>query len=158
MRRPVMLLCVMALAGCGGDDGDGGGGGERLSKAEFSAEGKRICEAGAKRTQEVVAKAATSGEVRDMSEQERSFHLIDTARPVVEDTLDEIDGLAAPEEVEADVKTLTDGVRETQELLAGIESEKDAEEVTPRLQELVDETRTAARAAGLEACLPENTP
>ena len=171
MRRLTMLLCAMVLAGCGGGDGEKGepsgggaagngassGGGDRLSKAEFVAEGKRICQEGAKRTREVVAEEAQKEELQNMSEQERGFHLLEKARPVVEDTMDQIDALEPPQELESDAKKLTDSVREAQELLNGIDSDEDAAEAAPRLKELVTQSRTAARDAGLEACLPENT-
>src|SRR5687767_10821965 len=115
MPRLTTFICAVVLAGCGGGDGEkaepsgggaagkgasGGGGGDRLSKAEFVAEGKRICQKGAMRTREVVAEEAQKEELQGMSEQERGFHLLEKARPVVEDTMDEIDALNPPQELE----------------------------------------------------------
>ena len=157
MRRLVTGLCVVALAGCGGGDDDGDGGGGGLSKAEFSAEGKKICDDGAKRTRELVNKEVRNEDFQKMSKEERALHILEKNKPIVDDTMSKIEDLDAPEDVRADVEKLTKGVREVQEIVSGIESPEDARDATARLQELAGETRSAARAAGLEACLPENT-
>lgn len=149
-----MVLSAFALAGCGGDDG--GGGGDRLSKAEFTAEGKRICEASAKRTQEVVQAELAKEDVQKMDQTEQQLAGLKVSKPVVEDTMDKLEALEAPKDAEPHVKTLTSGVREVMEIFDDPKSI--GQDELKRLQELTNETRTAARKAGLESCLPENTP
>ena len=168
MRRLLVFLCVIALAGCGGDDGGGGGGGgasgggggggggDRLTKAEFSAEGKRICEASAKRTQEVVQAELAKDVVRKLGQTEQQLAAMKAGKPVVMDTMDKLEALEAPKAVEPHVKTLTSGVREVMEIFDDPKSI--GQDELERLRKLTDETRTAAQKAGLEACLPENTP
>jgi hypothetical protein len=151
MRCAAVVISALVLAGCGGDDE-----GPRLTKAQFSAEGKRICDTGAKRTTEVVEEELAKDEVQKMDETEQRLHTLEASRPIVDDTMDKLAGLEAPEDVEPHVKTLTSGVREVMEIFENPESI--GEDELKRLQELTAETRTAARKAGLEACLPENTP
>ncbi len=153
MRRALGFLCIAVLAGCGG-------GGDRLTKAEFSKQGEKICREGAAETKKVIEKEATSEEVRKMDPQKAQLHLASKAMPVMEKSLSRIEDLKAPEDYEPHVEKLTSGVREVMDLFDEIKDKpQDAEagEYATRLQKLQKQTRSAASAAGLEACLPENT-
>lgn len=157
MTRPVTFLCAMALlAGCGGDDsGASGGGGDEMTQAEFSAEGKRICQDGADRAQRTAQEEMAKPEVQKMAERERQLHILRVSMKEVDRTMDEIEALEPPETTRPHVERLTKGVREVMDLTENIER-ADSDTVT-RLAELAAQTRDAAKQAGLEACLPENT-
>src|SRR5688500_13324147 len=98
MRRATRVICVVALEGCGGDDG-GGGGEKRLTKAESSAEGKRICEAGAKRTEQLARDELAKPEVKKLEPTKQRLHLVEANQPIVEDTMGKLEELKAPEDV-----------------------------------------------------------
>ena len=152
MRRPVMPFCVLALAGCGGD----GGGGERLSKSEFSAQGDKICREGRDEMQKKLQEEAGEPEFRDMPAEKQQVHLATTAMPVMERAMSRIEDLGAPEEYEEHVEKLAGGMRDLMDLFEDTQGadESEAEELAQRLKDLQAQTRTAAKATGLEACLP----
>ena len=152
MRRLVTGLCMVALAGCGGDDG--GGGGDAPSEAQFRADGKRICDTGADRVRRVTEAELAKVEVARLEPAKRQVQLLKASRKEVEKTMSEIEALDAPEAAQPHVERLTSGVREVMDILTS-GKQIGSSEVT-RLTELTGQTRRAAEAAGLQACLPEN--
>ena len=141
-----MFLSALALAGCGGD---------AMSEKEFRAEGKRICEESADRTERIVRDELAKPDVAKMDPQDQQVHIFKVAEKNVEDTMSKLEALDAPEDAKPHVEKMTKGVREVMDVAKDAKNAS-SEDIT-RLAELAAETRKAAEKAGLQACLPENT-
>lgn len=159
MRRSLTLVAVatMLLAGCGEDEDAGGG--ARLTKAEFAERGAQICREGAKQTVEAAQRELAKPENRDLDETERQFVAYKAGTESARRTMDRLDDLRAPEEIEERVESMRNGIEDALDILNDLKgaSREEAADLAQRMQELARSTRSDARAAGLEACLPENT-
>ena len=96
-----------------------------------------------------------------MNETERRFHVFLAGEHLAIETLDKIGRLRAPLEVEPDVERMISDSKESAVTLKAIrkaKSDTEGAELLTRLRELEATSRRAARDAGLEACLPEQTP
>jgi len=85
MRSAAPLALVVALAGCGGDDG-----GKRLTAAEYRSQADAIC-------------AKANEDLRELEPPDslgamRSF--VDEARPIAEGAVDDLDDLEPPQQLE----------------------------------------------------------
>jgi hypothetical protein len=159
MRRSLTLVAVatVLLAGCGEDEQDVGA--PRLSKAEFAERGARICREGAKQTVEDVERELAKPEHRDLDENERQFVAYKAGTGATRRALDRLGDLRPPKEIEPRVESMLKGIDEVFDILNELRgaSRAEAARLAQRMQELARSTRSDARAAGLEACLPENT-
>lgn len=162
MRRSLTLvaLATVLLTGCGEDEQEGGG--ARLSKAEFAERGARICREGAKQAVEDVERELAKPKNRDLDETERQFVAFRAGTDTVRRALDRLGDLRAPAEIEPRVESMRKGIEETFDVLRQLEraarenDDAEAARLSRRMQELARSTRSDARAAGLDACLPEN--
>ena len=158
----VLTAAAMLLAACGDDEeGDSG---NRLSKAEFSKQGAKICRDGAVEAKQAAAAELRKPETRKLDQTGQQLAALRAAEDVTRGTLDELGALRPPEDIESRVDSMREGILEVYDVFDDVEAaakEKDRDklkEATDRIRELADQTRSDARAAGLDACLPENTP
>ena len=96
-----------------------------------------------------------------MDDTELRFHVFLAGERLALASLDKIGRLRAPLKVEPHVKRMISDVKESIVTLKAVRKAKSNAAVTElltRLSELVATSRRAARNAGLEACLPEQTP
>ena len=93
---------AVAVAGCGDDDDDtADGSGETLTEEEFVTQANQICADGDKEI------AQAGQEVPDnASQQDINAFVVDVVVPSIQEQLDGIRALAAPEEIADDVDTL----------------------------------------------------
>jgi hypothetical protein len=142
---PVVVLGASLLVGCGDDGGDSS---DTLTETEFEEQANAICEEG---NAEIDAGAdetfsdVPSGEAP--SEVEQTAFVEDVVVPGVQDQIDGIRALAAPEDIQDDVdaamddaEAVLDDLEEDPSLLFGEDDPFD--EINPQLEEL-----------GLDACV-----
>lgn len=143
-RLPALLLLVplLALAACGGDDGDGS------SRDDYIAAADAICE----RLNEDIAEA---NESRPSNLAELRA-LLDRGLEVTREGFDEFEQLDPPEELEDEVDDFLDSAREQAEVL---EEARDADTIVAasqilreRLPEIEEARRDAAEEIGFEEC------
>ena len=75
--------------------------------------------------------------------------------------MDELGRLPAPREVEPSVKSMIEDVNESWVVLEAVfeaENREEASGLVTRITELAASSRRAADEAGLQSCLPEQTP
>lgn len=141
-RLPALLLLVplLALAACGGDDGS--------SRDDYIAEADAICE----RLNEDIAEANES-QPSNLAELRA---LLDRGLELTREGLEEFEDLDPPEEIEDDVDDFLDSAREQAEVL---EEARDADSIVEgsqilreRLPEIEEARRDAAEEIGFEEC------
>jgi hypothetical protein len=108
----LLLLTVLALSGCGGEDG----GGERLTREEYAAQADAIC---TKYNEQVRS-------LQDPSDIEELAEAADKTLPILDDAIGNLRELRPPESDEATADEWLDQV----ELLKG-----DLEEIRDRAQD-----------------------
>lgn len=152
----------MTATGCGDEKAPTDD--NRLSKAEFTAQGARICREGATEIKRLVQRELAKPEVRRLTKTQQTFAALAASESTTRRMFGRLRELEAPAEVEADVRTMTDDVLRFFPLLkelSRLDQQRDSariSQLTTRAATLVGSSRSAAEKAGLTACLPENTP
>ena len=157
MRRTSTALALLGsctlLAACGGDDG-----GEPLSAGDYRAQLGAICTEAEKKAEAAEQADASSG--TDGKALKAAF---DARLPALDESLDEIDELSPPEELEGAhdeyLKATREGVDTIQSTLDDIDEDKPLTEqasviqgLTPKLEALSTRTDAAAKKLGVAAC------
>ena len=177
MRRLLAVLAsALVFGACGGEDDQSSAPqstptatsepsqaaeGDRLSRAEFTMEGTRICRQGARKSARLAKRELSKPKVRRMDATQQRVHVFRASEPLVEETMGKLGRLSPPPEVEANVKTMIADIKESTAVLRAVFDAQTAQtgaELVARLKKLAASSRRAAREAGLEACLPEQTP
>lgn len=110
----VAVALALALAGCGGDDDDSTesppatDAAAPLSKAEFTEQANEICRVGG---EQIDARAEALGP--DPSQAEIEEFATEVVAPNVQDQIDQIEALGAPEGDEDEVQEIVDAVQES---------------------------------------------
>jgi hypothetical protein len=150
MRRTVLAVALVLLAGCGGGDDSGG-----PTKERFVADANRICREGEAR----IAEVARSRQSRD---QGGIADVLETTVEEYEPYFERLRALEAPGELEEGWTAFVDGIGEALDLipeLADATRERDREklaELTQDFSRIADETRPFAQQNGLSDCLPDS--
>ncbi len=150
MRRTVLAVALVLLAGCGGGDDSGG-----PTKERFVADANRICREGEARIAEV-ARSQQSGDQGGIAD------VLDTTVEEYEPYFERLRALEAPGELEEGWTAFVDGIGEAFGLipeLADATRERDRKklaELTQDFSRIADETRPFAQQNGLSDCLPDS--
>jgi hypothetical protein len=158
-----MTVCLVALAGCGGDDDGGGSGGGGPSKEEFVADANAICRDGEKKIEEVTSSRQQEFQQASSEEEQRKAvgDLLEMTADSYRPYLDRLRDLEPPEDLADDWSGFIDGVTEAFDLipeLAEATREKDEErlsDLTGKFSKIADDTRPFAERNGLDDCLPD---
>lgn len=117
MRKRTMAILAASLAAgsllaaCGGDDDDDGNGGEALSKAEYIRQGDAICAEG-DREIEQAAEEQFGGSEDQPTEEEIGEFAQEEVLPNLQDQIDRLRELPAPEGDEEEVEAIYDAADE----------------------------------------------
>ena len=150
MQHLLALLLALVIAGCGG-----GG----MSEAEFRAEARRICDAGAARADSVTGKVFAEARRKKLDGSVRHRRTVVAVTPIEEDTMRRLEALDPPEEIAPRVDELVRGVREGLQLADAWTSPKSRGGLghlqnSRQLEVLGVELRKIQSELGLKGCVP----
>ena len=136
----IMLVPLLVLAGCGGDDGP--------SREDYIADADALCERLNERVEDVNQTEPTN------LAQLRQF--LDEGLEVTREGIEELEELEPPEEIENDVDDFLDSARDQERVLEDARDAPSFEEGAQILREelppVVQDRRDAADEIGFEEC------
>lgn len=145
-----LLGSCAALAACGGDDG-----GKALSAADYRTQFGKICTEAQTRTKALDAPTGTDG--KDFKE------ALDKTVPILDQTLDKIDDLNPPKDLQSAHDEYVSATREGVKIIEDVEDKIDEDKpiteqaavitpLTPKLDAIGKRTQAAATKLGVQSC------